>query len=63
MEVEEKVAWNSIKDVVLRFWENTKDPLYKNIEKLMLAAYAYRGCKMSFNAHFLYFHTDIFSKT
>ncbi|GBO30208.1 hypothetical protein AVEN_111514-1 [Araneus ventricosus] len=44
MEDNEKEARDSFKDVVHRFWENTKDPLYKTIVQRLLTAYEAQGC-------------------
>ncbi|GBM45014.1 hypothetical protein AVEN_211808-1 [Araneus ventricosus] len=52
----EKEAWDSFKDAVHRFLENTKDPLYKTIVQRMLTAYEAQGCKMSLKVHFIYSH-------
>ncbi|GBM97386.1 hypothetical protein AVEN_105097-1 [Araneus ventricosus] len=55
MEDKEKDAWDSFKDVVHKFWGNTKD-----IVKRMLTAYEAQGCKMSLKVHFLHSHIDCF---
>ncbi|GBN57675.1 hypothetical protein AVEN_132937-1 [Araneus ventricosus] len=39
MEDKEKEVWDSFKDVVHRFLENTKHPLYKTNVQRMLTAY------------------------
>ncbi|GBM84783.1 hypothetical protein AVEN_121909-1 [Araneus ventricosus] len=56
----EKEVWDSFKDVVHRFLENTKDPLFKTIAQRMLTAYEAQGCKMSLKVHFLHSHIDCF---
>ncbi|GBM39096.1 hypothetical protein AVEN_169185-1 [Araneus ventricosus] len=49
----EEEALDSFKDVVPRFLENVKDPLYKTIVQRMLTAYETQGCNMSLKVHFL----------
>lgn len=56
----EKEAWVSFKDVVHRFLENTKNPLYKTIVERMLTAYEAQACKMSLKVQFLHSHIDHF---
>ncbi|GBM60145.1 hypothetical protein AVEN_38475-1 [Araneus ventricosus] len=52
----EKEALHSFKDVVHRFSENTKDPLYKTNVQSMLTAYEAQECKMRLKVHFLLSH-------
>ncbi|GBM80078.1 hypothetical protein AVEN_21795-1 [Araneus ventricosus] len=56
----ENEAWDSFKDVVHRFLDNTKDPLYKTIAQRMLTTYEAQGCKMILKVHFLHSHVDCF---
>ncbi|GBN46008.1 hypothetical protein AVEN_107081-1 [Araneus ventricosus] len=56
----EKEASDSFKDVVHRFLENVKDPLYKTIVQRMLTAYEAQECKMRSKVHFLHSHIDYF---
>ncbi|GBL92566.1 hypothetical protein AVEN_123753-1 [Araneus ventricosus] len=56
----EKEEWNSFKEVVHRFWGNTKDPLYKTMVQCMLTAYEDKGCKVSLKVHFLHSNIDCF---
>ncbi|GBN17920.1 hypothetical protein AVEN_222395-1 [Araneus ventricosus] len=58
----DKEAWDSFKDIVHRFLENTKDPLYKTIAQRILAAYEAQGCKMNLKVHFLHSHIDRFKE-
>ncbi|GBO42437.1 hypothetical protein AVEN_31655-1 [Araneus ventricosus] len=44
------------KDVMHRFLEVTKDPLYIIIVQRMLTAYEAQGCTMSLKVHFLHSH-------
>ncbi|GBM11312.1 hypothetical protein AVEN_13552-1 [Araneus ventricosus] len=55
-----EVVWDSFKDVVHRFLENTKDLLYKTIAQHMLTAYEAQGCKISLKVHFLHSHIVCF---
>ncbi|GBM69927.1 hypothetical protein AVEN_96438-1 [Araneus ventricosus] len=52
----EREAWDSFKDVVHRFLENTQDVLYKTIVQRMFSAHEAQGCKMSLKVHFLHSH-------
>ncbi|GBM58594.1 hypothetical protein AVEN_166985-1 [Araneus ventricosus] len=55
----EKEASDSYKDVVHRFLENVKDPLYKTIVQcMMLTAYEAQGCNMSLKVHYQHSHMD-----
>ncbi|GBN05213.1 hypothetical protein AVEN_143040-1 [Araneus ventricosus] len=56
MRDKEKEAWDSFKDVVHRFLENTKDPLYETNVQRMLTAYEAQGCKTRLKVHFLLSH-------
>ncbi|GBL85452.1 hypothetical protein AVEN_34633-1 [Araneus ventricosus] len=63
MEYKENEGWDSFKDVVHRFFGNTKDPLYKTILQRMLTTYEAQRCKMSLKVHFLHFHNDCFPES
>lgn len=58
----EKEAWDSFKDVVLKFLGNRKDANYKEIVDRMLNAFKVQGCNMSLKVHFLHSHVDYFPK-
>ena len=56
----ERSAWNSFKDVVMKFLGNQMDPDFENIIKNMLCNFKNLGCSMSFKLHFLNSHLNYF---
>ncbi|BFZ15669.1 hypothetical protein BsWGS_18707 [Bradybaena similaris] len=60
MNVAEKEAWLSFKEVVTKFLGNHKDPNFKYIVANMLTKLKTLGCSMSFKLHFLNSHVDYF---
>lgn len=60
MNVKEKVAWVSFKEVVSKFLGNNKDPNFKAIVENMLQNMKELGCSMSLKLHFLHSHLDFF---
>ena len=56
----ERSAWNSFKDVVMKFLGNQKDPDFENVVKNMLCDFKNLGCSMSFKLHFLNSHLNYF---
>ena len=60
MNVKEKVAWLSFKEVVSKFLGNNKDPNFKAIVEDMLQNLKELGCSMSLKLHFLHSHLDYF---
>ena len=60
MTYDEKEAWTAFRDVVSKFWRNTKDSHYKNIVQNMLQKFEKLGCLMSLKLHFLKSHLDFF---
>ena len=60
MSEKEKEAWDSFKDVVLKFLVNRRDENYKDIAARMLNAFKEQGCNMSLKVHFLHSHVNYF---
>jgi hypothetical protein len=56
----EEDAWNTLQEAVNTFLGNTKDHLYKEIERNMLDKYKLLGCNMSLKLNFLASHLDYF---
>lgn len=60
MTVKEKAAWQSFREVTLKFLGNIKDPQYKNIVERMVTSFQNLGCLMNLKLHFLDSHIEYF---
>lgn len=60
MNVAEKEAWSSFKEVVTKFLGNHKDPNFRDIVANLLTKLKTLGCSMSLKLHFLNSHVDYF---
>ncbi|GBP97509.1 hypothetical protein EVAR_69749_1 [Eumeta japonica] len=60
MNLNEKEAWVSFKQVVTKFLGNEKYPEYVSIVATMLQKFKTLGCLMSLKIHFLNSHLDYF---
>lgn len=62
MNIEEKVAWLSFKEVVENFLGNDMNENYEDLVADMLRKYQQLGRLMNYKLHFLYSHLDYFPK-
>lgn len=60
MTVKEKAAWQSFREVTLKFLGNIKYPQYKNIVERMITSFQNLGCLMNLKLHFLDSHIEYF---
>ena len=60
MNVNERDAWLSFKNVVENFLGNHKSDNFKKLVSDLLKNYKKMGCLMSYKVHFLLSHLDIF---
>ena len=60
MTYDEKEAWTAFRDVIYKFFGNTKDADYKNIVQNMLQMFEKLGCLMCLKLQFLKSHLDFF---